>query len=96
MVEGLVTARPHLFGDRRQPLLGVREHRVDVEDHAAKGVDAMLHHLADGELGATHGRRGERRGRSLIDGFHRQSIAPNRPVGNAVGTPDSTADCKNT
>ena len=54
VIEWLVAARTDLLGDRRQPLLGVGEHRIDVEDHAAEWINSVLHHLPDGELGRAH------------------------------------------
>ena len=49
VVEGLILARPHLGGDRLIPLVTVGEHRIDIEDHTAKGEQPMANDIADGE-----------------------------------------------
>ena len=51
VVERLVLRRPHLGGNGEVPFLRVREDRIDVVDHAAKGIEAVLDDLADGESG---------------------------------------------
>ena len=40
--------------DRLPPFLGVVEHRIDVEHHAAERIDAVADDLADLELGDAH------------------------------------------
>lgn len=62
VIERLVLARPDFLRDREPPFLGIGEHRIDVVDHAAKRVAAVLDHLADPEFRlsfaiAAHGRR---------------------------------------
>ena len=46
MVEGLVLAGAHVFGDRLPPFLGVVEHRVDVEHDAAERIKPVPDDLA--------------------------------------------------
>ena len=46
MIERLILAWTDFRRDCLPPLFGVVEHRIDVEDHAAKWIDAVLHHLA--------------------------------------------------
>ena len=50
MVERLILAGPQFLRDRKPPLLGVGENRIDVEDHPPERVDAMLDDLADREF----------------------------------------------
>ena len=57
VIEGLILGRAHLFGNRLIPFLGIREDRIDVEDHAAKAETAMLDDVADGEAGVGDTRR---------------------------------------
>ena len=47
VIEGLVLAGPHLFGDGVPPFLGIVELRIDIEDHASEGENPVLDHLAD-------------------------------------------------
>jgi len=70
VIERLVAARPRVFRDRRQPLLGIGENRIHVEDHATERIKPVLHHLPDGELGLAHRRLGNRGGGSPIGNFH--------------------------
>src|ERR1700730_9000912 len=51
MVVGLILVRTSLGGNRLIPFLGIAEERVDIEDYAAKRIDAMPHDLADGIFG---------------------------------------------
>jgi len=51
VVEGLVLAGADFFGDRQPPFLGVRERRVDVEDHTPERQNPVADHLADHEFG---------------------------------------------
>ena len=51
MIERLVLVRPDLLRNRAIPFLGIGEGRIDVDDHAAKRIDAVADHLADLELG---------------------------------------------
>jgi hypothetical protein len=46
--------RAHLGWDRLIPLLGIVEFGIDVEHDTAERKQAVLHHLADLELGAAH------------------------------------------
>ncbi len=55
MIVGLIFPRPHILGDRQPPLLRVRELGVDIEDQAAKRIEAMANHLTDRELGMSDG-----------------------------------------
>ena len=48
MVKRLVLARAHLGRDGFPSLLGVVEHRIDVEHDATELKQAVLDHLADG------------------------------------------------
>src|SRR5215469_8085240 len=41
MIEGLVLRRPPLGGNRVVPFLSIVEDRIDVEDHAAKRIEAV-------------------------------------------------------
>jgi glutamate synthase domain-containing protein 3 len=59
MIEGLVLVRPDVLRNRQPVLLGVREGRVDVEDHAAERIDPVANHLADRIFGAVHVHRAE-------------------------------------
>jgi hypothetical protein len=51
VIEGLVLGRPDILRDRLIPFVAVREHRIDVEDHAPEIEHPVLHHLADREAG---------------------------------------------
>src|SRR5689334_23484094 len=50
MVEGLVLGRPDLLRDRQPPFFRVGERRIDIENDAAKGKQAVLHHLTNSEF----------------------------------------------
>src|SRR5579859_1410489 len=54
MIERLVLMRADVLRNRQPVFLGVRERRIDVEDHAAKWIDAVTHDLADRKFGAVH------------------------------------------
>ena len=51
VVEGLVLARPNLFGNGLPPFFCIVEGRIDIENHAAKGEDPVLYDLTDSEFG---------------------------------------------
>ena len=78
VIEGLVAARADFLGNRGQPLLGVGEHRIDIEDHAPERIEAVLHHLSDGELGFTHGRTAGSGLGSLVGDVHGTNCACER------------------
>ena len=47
VIEGLIFFRPDIFGDRFPPLIGVVERRINIVDHPAEGIIAMLDDLSD-------------------------------------------------
>ena len=47
MIERLILARSHVFGDRQPPFLCVCEDRVDVENYAAEREQSVFYHLSD-------------------------------------------------
>jgi hypothetical protein len=47
VIEGLVLAWAHLFGDGVPPFLGIVELRIDIKDYASEGEYPVLDHLAD-------------------------------------------------
>lgn len=51
MVEGLVFARAHAFGDRLIPFLAVRKHRINVEHHPAKIEHPVANNITNGIAG---------------------------------------------
>src|SRR5690242_149433 len=51
MVEGLLLRRPAVGRDRLIPFLGIVEHRIDIEDDAAKGIEPVPDDLSDREFG---------------------------------------------
>jgi hypothetical protein len=53
MIKRLVLARTNLGGDGLPPLVRVRKFRVNVEDYASKGKEAVLYDLADLKFGDT-------------------------------------------
>ncbi len=50
MIEGLVLARPDVLGDGEVPFLGIRECRIDIENHTPEREQAVLDHLANSEF----------------------------------------------
>jgi len=50
VIIGLVLVGSDLGGNRQPPLLGVIEERIDIEDHAPKGAEAMYHDVSDSEF----------------------------------------------
>src|SRR5271156_1509904 len=50
VVKRLILRGTHLGRDRPPPFLRIGEGRIDIVDHAAKGIDAVLDDLADGEF----------------------------------------------
>ena len=51
MVIRLILGRPHIFRNREPPFLGIVEHRVDIENDAAKREQTMAHDLTNAEPG---------------------------------------------
>ena len=51
MVEGLVLARPDIFGNGLIPFLGIGELRVDIHHHTPEGEEAVANHVAETEFG---------------------------------------------
>ena len=49
VIIGLLTLGPDFVRDRFEPFLAVGEDRIDIENHPAKVVDAVLDDIADGE-----------------------------------------------
>ena len=47
MIEGLVLGRAAVFGDVLLPFIGVREHRVHIENDTTKRMLPMTEHLPD-------------------------------------------------
>ena len=50
MVERLVLGRPDLLRDRLPPFFRVGKGRIDIENNAAKGKQAVFDHLPDSEF----------------------------------------------
>jgi hypothetical protein len=53
VIERLVLVRTHVFGDRKPPLFGVVELRINVENHAAEREDPMADNLTDLKFGGS-------------------------------------------
>jgi hypothetical protein len=54
MIERLILPRTNFSGDRLPPFLGIIEHGIDIENNAAKRIQAVFDHLADLEFGVAH------------------------------------------
>ena len=58
VIEGLVLRRADLLGNRLIPFVAIGEDGVDVEDHAAKIEQSVLHDIANAEASLAHGGKG--------------------------------------
>ena len=51
MIKRLIAARTDILGDRLIPFFAIGKDRIDIEHHAAKGEQAVAHHVSDAEAG---------------------------------------------